>query len=259
MLEIKNLTIKYKSAKTPAVDGVSLNINEGDFFALVGESGSGKSTLALSVTGLSFIDNAVVEKGEIIFNAKNIASATEIEKQLIRGKEISMIFQDPSSYLNPVTKAGIQVAEAFIAHNPTAQKQEAKQVVLETFLKVQLNDAERIYNSYPHQLSGGQRQRVLIAMAIINSPKLLIADEPTTGLDAITQSQILNLIESLRRDYNMAIMLITHNIRIAKKYSKNVAVMYKGKIVEQGLSEKVFNAPGHEYTKMLLSKTFKAI
>lgn len=251
ILSIKNLSAGYivNSELVEVLRNINLDINEGDSFAIVGQSGSGKSTLALSLMGLISIDNGKISHGNIEFCGKDISS--NISK--IRGKDISIVLQDPHSYLNPVIKVGKQVLEALEVYNNNLTKEEKIKRVQDIFKKVKLDDFDRIYNSYPHQLSGGQKQRILIAMAIINNPKLLIADEPTSGLDADVQQQILDLFAELKKELNLTMIIITHNISIAKKYCNRIAVMYQGELVEQANTEEIFNKPKHEYTKLLLN------
>ncbi len=251
ILSIKNLFAGYyvNSKYQEILKNINLDIYEGKTYAIVGQSGSGKSTLALSLMGLISIDNGKIDKGNIAFENRNLIS--EIAK--IRGKDISIVLQDPHSYLNPVITVGKQVLEALEVYNKNLSKEEKTAEIKEVFKKVNLYDFNRIYNSYPHQLSGGQKQRILIAMAIINNPKVLIADEPTSGLDVTVQKQILDLFAELKKTLNLTLVIITHNILIAKKYSNYTAVMYKGNIVEQGNSKDIFISPQHEYTKKLLS------
>ncbi len=251
ILSIKNLFAGYyvNSKYQEILKNINLDIYEGKTYAIVGQSGSGKSTLALSLMGLISIDNGKIDKGNIAFENRNLIS--EIAK--IRGKDISIVLQDPHSYLNPVITVGKQVLEALEVYNKNLSKEEKTAEIKEVFKKVNLYDFNRIYNSYPHQLSGGQKQRILIAMAIINNPKVLIADEPTSGLDVTVQKQILDLFAELKKTLNLTLVIITHNILIAKKYSDYTAVMYKGNIVEQGNSKDIFISPQHEYTKKLLS------
>ena len=250
ILSVKNLYAGYyvNSKYQQVLKNVNLDVEEGKTYAVVGQSGSGKSTLALGLMGLISIDNGKIEKGNISFCGNDLIS--NITK--IRGKDISIVLQDPHSYLNPVITVGKQVSEALEVYNKNLSKEEKIKRVKEVFEKVKLDDFERIYNSYPHQLSGGQKQRVLIAMAIINNPKLLIADEPTSGLDLTVQKQILELFAELKKELNLTMIMITHNILIAKKYSDYVAVMYKGEIVEQKNKQEIFEHPVHEYTKKLL-------
>ncbi len=251
ILSIKNLYAGYyiNSKYLEILKNINLDIEEGKTYAIVGQSGSGKSTLALGLMGLISIDNGKIEKGNITFCDNDLI--LNINK--IRGKDISIVLQDPHSYLNPVITVGKQVLEALEVYNKHLSKEEKTKKVKEVFEKVKLDDFERIYNSYPHQLSGGQKQRILIAMAIINNPKLLIADEPTSGLDLTVQKQILELFADLKKTLNLTMIIITHNILIAKKYSDYVAVMYKGEIVEQNNKEEIFNNSRHKYTKKLLA------
>ncbi|MBR3627584.1 MAG: ABC transporter ATP-binding protein [Elusimicrobia bacterium] len=251
ILSIKNLFAGYyvNSRYQEVLKNINLDVAEGNTYAVVGQSGSGKSTLALSLTGLISIDNGKIQKGNISFCNEDLIS--NISK--IRGKDISIVLQDPHSYLNPVITVGKQVLEALEVYNKNLTKEEKIKRVKEVFTKVKLDDFERIYNSYPHQLSGGQKQRILIAMAVINNPKILIADEPTSGLDLTVQKQILELFSELKKELNLTMIIITHNILIAKKYSDYVAVMYKGEIVEQKRKKEIFESPSHEYTKKLLN------
>ena len=251
ILSIKNLCAGYyvNSKYREVLKNMNLDIEEGKTYAIVGQSGSGKSTFALGLMGLISIDNGKIEKGSITFCNKDLIS--NITK--VRGKDISIVLQDPHSYLNPVIIVGKQVLEALEVYNKNLTKEEKIKRVKEVFEKVKLDDFVRIYNSYPHQLSGGQKQRVLIAMAIINNPKLLIADEPTSGLDLSVQKQILELFAELKKELNLTMIIITHNILIAKKYCDYVAVMYKGEIVEQKSKKEIFENPTHEYTEKLLN------
>lgn len=253
LLSIKKLSAGYyvNASFIEVLHNIDLNVMAGDSSAIVGQSGSGKSTLALSLMGLISIDNGKISEGNIEFCNKDLPS--NIAK--IRGKDISIVLQDPHSYLNPVIKAGPQVLEALEVYNKNLTKEEKLNIVKEVFQKVKLDDFDRIYNSYPHQLSGGQKQRILIAMAVINNPKLLIADEPTSGLDADVQKQILELFAELKKELNLTMVIITHNISIAKKYCNKTAVMYRGEIIEQGDTKEIFNNPKHEYTKLLLKAT----
>ena len=251
ILSIKNLFAGYyvNSKYQEVLTDINLDIEEGKTYAVVGQSGSGKSTLAIGLMGLLSIDNGKIQKGNITFCDKDLIS--DINK--IRGKDISIVLQDPHSYLNPVITVGKQVLEALEVYNKNLSKEEKIKRIKDVFNKVKLDDFNRIYNSYPHQLSGGQKQRVLIAMAIINNPKVVIADEPTSGLDLTVQKQILELFAELKKELNLTLIIITHNILIAKKYSDYVAVMYKGKIVEQKNKKDIFEMPKHEYTKKLLN------
>lgn len=255
ILSVKNLNVEYNvaSGTVYAVKNVSFDVEKGESFIIVGRSGSGKSTVASAIMDLTEIDGGKAESGQIIYKGADMREMSFEEKRKMKGKKISMVFQDPQSYLNPVIKVGKQISESYTAHNPGAPKEEINKKVKEILHKVQLDDTERILNSYPHQLSGGQKQRVLIGMAIINNPELLIADEPTTGLDAAVQKQILDLIHELKKSLGLTIIMITHNMKIAKKYSDKVAVMHNGEIVEYGFTHEIFESPKHEYTKLLLS------
>ncbi|MDR1695625.1 MAG: ABC transporter ATP-binding protein [Endomicrobium sp.] len=254
ILEIKNLSVEYKtpSSTVEAVKNVSFGIKKGETFVIAGRSGSGKSTLASALMDLTGIDGGKIKSGGIFYGGKDLLKMPFEEKRVLKGSKISMIFQDPQSYLNPVIKAGKQIEESFTIHNPKASEEEIKKRVKEVLKKVKLDDVERIFNAYPHQLSGGQKQRILIAMAIMNNPEILIADEPTTGLDASIQKQILDLIEELKNTLGLTLIMITHNMRIARKYSNTMAVMHNGEIVEAGNTEEIFKNPQHEYTKLLI-------
>ena len=249
LLKINNLCISIN--KNEIIKNVSIQINKGEMIGLVGESGCGKSLTALSI--IKLIDENVmkVKSGEIQFLGKNLLSKTEKELEKIRGKEISMIFQEPMTSLNPVFSIGDQVNEVLFIHNSLSKKI-ATDKTIDLLLKVGIPRPEISYKKYPHQLSGGQRQRVMIAMALACSPKLLIADEPTTALDVIVQSQILNIINNLRRELNMSVLLITHDLGLVQDFCDRVYVMYDGKILENADSVKLFKSPQHQYTKDLL-------
>ena len=249
LLNIDNLCISIN--KNDIIKDVSIQINKGEMIGLVGESGCGKSLTALSI--IKLIDENVmkVKSGEIQFLGKNLLSKTEKELEKIRGKEISMIFQEPMTSLNPVFSIGDQINEVLFIHNNLSKKI-ATDKTIDLLSKVGIPRPEVSYKKYPHQLSGGQRQRVMIAMALACSPKLLIADEPTTALDVIVQSQILNIINNLRRELNMSVLLITHDLGLVQDFCDRVYVMYDGKILENADSVKLFKSPQHQYTKDLL-------
>ena len=249
LLKIDNLCISIN--KNDIIKDVSIQINKGEMIGLVGESGCGKSLTALSI--IKLIDENVmkVKSGEIQFLGKNLLSKTEKELEKIRGKEISMIFQEPMTSLNPVFSIGDQINEVLFIHNNLSKKI-ATDKTIDLLSKVGIPRPEVSYKKYPHQLSGGQRQRVMIAMALACSPKLLIADEPTTALDVIVQSQILNIINNLRRELNMSVLLITHDLGLVQDFCDRVYVMYDGKILENADSVKLFKSPQHQYTKDLL-------
>ena len=249
LLKIDNLCISIN--KNDIIKDVSIQINKGEMIGLVGESGCGKSLTALSI--IKLIDENVmkVKSGEIQFLGKNLLSKTEKELEKIRGKEISMIFQEPMTSLNPVFSIGDQINEVLFIHN-NLRKKIATDKTIDLLSKVGIPRPEISYKKYPHQLSGGQRQRVMIAMALACSPKLLIADEPTTALDVIVQSQILNIINNLRRELNMSVLLITHDLGLVEDFCDRVYVMYDGKILENADCVKLFKSPQHQYTKDLL-------
>lgn len=255
ILSVNNLNIEYKVSfgTIEAVKNVSFSVNKGESFVIVGRSGSGKSTVASAIMDLTEIDGGIVKSGNIKLENKDILKMSYNEKRDIRGKKISMIFQDPQSYLNPVVRVEKQIAESYLAHYPKAPKKYVEKKIDYVLKKVGLfEEKKRILKSYPHQLSGGQKQRILIAMAIINYPKVLIADEPTTGLDASIQKQILDLIDELKKSLGLTLIMITHNMRIAQKYADKVAVMHNGEIVEMAECRELFINPKHEYTKLLI-------
>ena len=248
ILEIKNLIVfPEKNKKNILVNDVSFSLERGKLTCIVGESGSGKSLTALSI--IKLLSSQLKAEGPIHFEKNDLSQLNEKKLREYRGKEISMIFQDPMTSLNPVFTVGYQVAEALHAHN-NISKPEAKKMVEQTFQDVGI-PPER-YESYPDELSGGQRQRVMIAMAIINKPKLLIADEPTTALDVTVQKQVLNLIQDLQKKYQMTVLFITHDFGVVEDIADQVLVMYKGRIVEQGKAKNLIRHPKHPYTKALL-------
>ncbi len=253
MIEIRDLTIQFthKGTVNKAVNNVSLTIRKGESLGIVGESGSGKSLTALSLMQL-LPSQAVQSSGKITFNNEEISAFTEKQMQKIRGNRISMIFQEPMTSLNPVMKCGKQVAEVLKLHSSISST-EAKKRVIHLFDKVKLPYPEKIYTRYPHEISGGQKQRVMIALAIANNPDLLIADEPTTALDVTVQKEIISLLNDLKKEYGMSLLFISHDLGIVRKVSDYVAVMYRGEIVEAGVSTKIFTNPSHPYTKGLIA------
>jgi peptide/nickel transport system ATP-binding protein len=259
ILQVKELStiFRRKDQVTAAVDGISFSLDQGEIMGIVGESGSGKSVTALSILRLIPIQEGEINGGKIIFFPEhgteiNLLELSERTMRSYRGKEISMIFQEPMTSLNPVFTCGMQVREAIQQHLPV-NKIEAKQRTIELFNEVRLPRPDEIYRSYPHQLSGGQKQRVMIAMAISCNPKILIADEPTTALDVTVQKTILDLMKELQAKHGMSIIFITHDLGLVSGFAAKVLVMYKGKIVEQGLTGDIFQKPQHPYTKGLLS------
>ena len=254
LVEIENLQVKFNtdSGEVNAVNGISFNIKKGETLALVGESGSGKSVTARAIIRL-LAENAIIsDQTSIKFNGTNINSYSEKEYQNIRGKNISMIFQEPMSSLNPIYTIENQISEVLKIHGKFSDK-ELKEKCLELLKQVQIPEPESRLSQYPHQLSGGQRQRIMIAIAIANNPDLLIADEPTTALDVTVQTEILKLLQSLQQKYQMSILFITHDLTIVRQISDRVCVMYNGKIKETGITKEIFENPKDDYTKHLLS------
>ena len=252
LLEIRGLGVRFGA--TEAVRGIDFEIGEGEVLGLVGESGSGKSATSLAILGL--LDASARVEGEILWHgdgaAKDLLLLPASALRQVRGREIAMIFQEPMTALNPVMSVGRQVAECALAHG-TATGREAKRKALEMMEAVSIPEAARRYGDYPHQFSGGQRQRILIAMALINRPRLLIADEPTTALDVTVQAQILALLKKLQSEYGLAMLFISHDLAVVGEVASRVAVMRSGVVVETGPSERLLTKPQHEYTKSLLA------
>lgn len=257
-LEIRNLSVEFATANgfVPAVRSLDLSIAPGEVLGLVGESGSGKSVTALAILRL-LVSQARVA-GEIFFEGRDLLQVPEDAMRAVRGRGISMIFQEPMTALNPVMRVGDQVAEAVLAHavasrqSSVASKHEAWRRAVQALREVQLADVERRARDYPHQLSGGMRQRVMIAMAMVNRPQLLIADEPTTALDVTIQAQILDLLRELQQKFGLAMLLISHDLGVVAQVAQRVAVMYAGSLVELGPAQQVFASPLHPYTRGLL-------
>ena len=253
VLDINDLRTYFhtEDGVVKAVDGVTLSIDQGHTLGIVGESGSGKSVTSLSVMQL-LTSSANIESGSIALLGKDLVGLPEPEMRDIRGKDVSMIFQEPMTSLNPVYTAGSQVMEAIIIHQQVS-KEEARRRTIELFREVGIPNPEQRVDSYPHQMSGGQKQRVMIAMALSCNPKLLIADEPTTALDVTIQAQILNMLRELRDQRGMAILFITHDLGVIAEIADEVLVMYRGEMVEHGKVLDIFSAPQHPYTKGLLA------
>ena len=254
LLEIKNLKTQFltQGRVIKAVDGVTYDIDEGETVAVVGESGCGKSVTALSIMGLIPWPPGKIIDGEILFQGKNLLELAPEAMRQIRGKEISMVFQEPMTSLNPVLTIERQLTETLEAHLAMV-RQDARKRAVEVMTWVGIPDPERRLEQYPHQFSGGMRQRVMIAMALACSPKLILADEPTTALDVTIQAQILALMKNLSREFGVAMILITHNLGIVARYADRVNVMYAGRIVEEGPAKAIFHNPKHPYTKGLLN------
>jgi microcin C transport system ATP-binding protein len=254
LVQVRNLSVRFTGGGniSDAVKGVSFTIGKGETVALVGESGSGKTVSALSILRLLPYPAASNPTGEIFFDGKDLLKASVPEIRDIRGKRISIIFQEPMTSLNPLHTIEKQVGEIMKVHQGLGDKS-VRERVLDLLRKVGLNDPEKRLGAYPHQLSGGQRQRVMIAMALANEPDLLIADEPTTALDVTIQAQIIELLQRLQRELHMAMLWITHDLGIVRKTADRVYVMSKGEVVEEGRTADVFEAPQHPYTRHLLS------
>ena len=248
LLEVTDLKTHFATGDgiVKAVDGVSFTLESGQTLGIVGESGSGKSVTCLTIMGLNAKRNTI-SSGQALFKGEDLLKASGDRLRQIRGNDIAMIFQDPMTSLNPVHTIGTQLAEAVLLHNDVTKKQ-ARDRALELLKEVGIPRAERRIDDYPHQFSGGMRQRVMIAMALINNPDLLIADEPTTALDVTMQAQILDLIAKLQKDYGSAVIMITHDLGVVAEIADDVIVMYAAEIAEQAPVDRVFNNPQHPYT-----------
>ncbi len=252
LLEVKDLRVHFETEDglVQALDGISYTVNAGQVLGIVGESGSGKSVSSLTVMGLTRSRNARIS-GEVLFEGRDLLKASEPDMRALRGNDIAMIFQDPLSSLHPFYRIGWQLVEAVRAHRDVP-KAKALDRAVEMLGLVGIPEPRRRIDSYPHEFSGGMRQRVMIAMALINDPKLLIADEPTTALDVTVQAQILALIERLRSELDTAIVMITHDLGVVAEVTDDIAVMYAGRIVEYSDTDTIFAAPEHPYTWGLL-------
>jgi peptide/nickel transport system ATP-binding protein len=253
LLEVKNLKTYFNThhGVVRAVDGVDLHIDEGETVGIIGESGSGKSVTALSIMRLIAQPYGRIVEGQVLYRGKNLADLSAKEMRRIRGKEISMIFQEPMTSLNPVVTCGQQIVEALMLHEGLKHRM-AMDKAVEILKLVRIADAARRVNEYPHQLSGGMRQRIMIAIALSCNPKLLIADEPTTALDVTVQAQILELLNELKRKLGMAVMLITHDMGVIAETTQRVVVMYGARVAEEASVTDLFAEPLHPYTQGLL-------
>ncbi|MFD2724839.1 ABC transporter ATP-binding protein [Hyunsoonleella rubra] len=250
LLDIKNLSISF--GENEVIHSISYHLNENEILGIVGESGSGKSVSSLAILGLLPKRISKIASGHITFDGKDLTEVSNKAFQKIRGKKISMIFQEPMSSLNPSMTCGKQVAEILLQHTDIS-KSEAKNETLALFEKVKLPNIERVFKSYPHEISGGQKQRVMIAMAIACKPDILIADEPTTALDVTVQKDIIHLLKELQMETQMSIIFITHDLALISEIANRVLVMYQGNIVEQGSIQDIFSNPQNEYTKALIN------
>jgi peptide/nickel transport system ATP-binding protein len=253
LLEVEDLRVHFatEDGLVKAVDGISYTVDRGETLGIVGESGSGKSVSSLTVMGLTRSRNARIS-GTVRFEGRDLLGASDEDLRTVRGNEIAMIFQDPLSSLHPFYKVGNQIVEAIRTHKDVSKAQAYDRAV-EMLGLVGIPEPRRRADAYPHEFSGGMRQRAMIAMALANDPKLLIADEPTTALDVTVQAQILELIERLQREFDTAVVVITHDLGVVAEMADEIAVMYAGRIVEHATSDVVFNAPEHPYTWGLLS------
>jgi oligopeptide transport system ATP-binding protein len=254
LLEIQNLRTVFDTSEgeAAAVDGVSISVGEGETLGIVGESGCGKSVTALSVMRLVQSPPGRIAGGRILFDGRDLLGLAEPEMRKVRGNDIAMIFQEPMTSLNPVFTIGNQIGEALMLHRGMS-KQDARKEAIHLLNLVEMPGADMRVDDYPHQLSGGMRQRVMIAMALSCSPRLLIADEPTTALDVTIQAQILDLLNSLQDQLGMAMIMITHDLGVVAEQADRVVVMYAGRVIEEGEVDDVLSAPAHPYTRGLLA------
>ncbi|PLR20788.1 dipeptide ABC transporter ATP-binding protein DppD [Pantoea endophytica] len=246
VLSLRNLRVQFRGSPVTVLDDISLELQAGETLALVGESGCGKSITSLTLMGLQ-PDSAQILQGDMLFDGRDLRQLSSSEYASLRGNQLAMIFQEPMTSLNPAFTLGDQLSEAVMRHRKVSKRQ-AMDAALAILQKVQIPAAEQRLKAYPHQLSGGMRQRVMIAMALINQPKLLIADEPTTALDVTIQAQILALLNTLKQETGTAVLMITHDLGVVAEVAQRVAVMYAGQVVESGSVERIFNDPQHPYT-----------
>lgn len=257
ILEIKNLHIHFRHhhQTVKAVEGVGLDIYEGEILALVGQSGSGKSVMALSITRI-LPPSAEIISGEVIFQNQDLLKAGPARIDAVRGRDISYIFQEAAASLNPVLTIGRQITESIILHQGKTRK-EAWDLALDALMQVRLSRPESIMQSYPHQLSGGMNQRVMIAMALSSRPKLLIADEPTTALDVTVEAEVIRELLELKKRLNFSILFITHNLSLVERFAQRIAIMHNGRVVEQGASRQIFASPAHPHTRELIDSIIR--
>src|SRR3954449_1581508 len=249
LLTVRDLYVHFETEDglVKAVDGISYDVYPGKALGIVGESGSGKSVSSLTVMGLTRQKNARIS-GEVLFEGRDLLKASDAELRSVRGNEIAMIFQDPLSSLHPYYKVGWQLVEALRVHNEGMSKSAARQKAIELLDMVDIPEPKARVDAYPHEFSGGMRQRAMIALALANDPKLLIADEPTTALDVTVQAQILDLIRRLQRELDTAVVIISHDLGVIAETAQEVAVMYAGRVIEHASTETIFNSPEHPYT-----------
>lgn len=255
LIDVEDLRVSFLTAsgEVQAVRGVSFYLDKGETLAIVGESGCGKSVTVQTIMRLNPEPPAVIKSGSIVYKGTtDIAKLNDKQMQTLRGREFSMIFQDAMTSLNPTMKVGKQLREAIVQHNGKSSRATAKQESIKMLARVGLPNPEQVYERFPHTMSGGQRQRVMIALALCCNPSVLFADEPTTALDVTIQSQILDLMNQLKQELDMSIIFITHNLGVVARMADRVAVMYAGKIIEEGTLEDIFYRPRHPYTWGLL-------
>ena len=254
LLEIKNLNIEFHDHDLPerVVNNLNMNLDEGEILGIVGESGSGKSMTAMAIAGLLKRHDMKTE-GEILFEGEELLHAKRDVLRRYQGNEISIVFQEPMTSLNPVKRIGWQVEESLRIHRPDLDSKERYRRAIAAMTDVELDEPELIYKKYPHELSGGMRQRIMIASAMICEPKLLIADEPTTALDVTIQLQIVKLLQRLNREKRTAILFISHDLSLVRRLCGRIVVMQNGVAVETGMTEDIFHNPVQEYTKMLIN------
>ncbi len=254
MLKVENLSIHFedRSEKEEVVKNISFTISNGDILGIVGESGSGKTMTALTIAGL-LKKHAILDEGRIWLDETDLLRLSEKEMRRIQGNDVSMIFQEPMTALNPTMKIGKQVEEALLLHSRQMDRRSRRELVLRALSEAELENPDQLYEKYPYELSGGMRQRVMIAAATVCRPKLLIADEPTTALDVRTQESILELLKKLNRKYGMSILFISHNLRVVSTLCSHVLVMKDGQVVEEGNCEEIFQNPQCGYTKELIA------
>ena len=251
LLDIRDLHVTFLSTGKEAVRGVDLQMEPGQRLGLVGESGSGKTVTAMALSGLIERWN-VNMTGQVLFEGRDLLACSRNELRAVQGKDIGVVFQEPMTSLNPLMRVGRQVEEVLRIHTDLSAA-EIRRMALQAMDQVGLPDPERTYEKYPHQLSGGQRQRAVIASAMVIHPKLLICDEPTTALDVTVQAQILELLRAVSEQFGVAILLISHDLSVVRRLCDQVAVMYRGRIVERGSTDAIFNAPQDEYTRRLIA------